>query len=97
MPDRHNPPRGWRGAQPSGIPAGGAIHRPTSSSNKRKQIFTILAIMVALAGSAVGIVYLLRKPPQTYFVPLFITEYNSHQMPVNFLAEPDSQALVDGK
>jgi hypothetical protein len=96
MADRHNPPRDWRGAQPSGTPASGSSPRRAPKSNKPKQIFTILIAIVALAGSVAGLIYVLGKPSQPYFVPLFITEYNAHQMPVNFLAEPDSQALLDG-
>lgn len=96
MADRHNPPRGWRGASGT-TPASGAIQRPAGSSSKRKQIFTILAVMLALVGGVLGLLYLIRPAPRAYFVPLFITEYKFRQIPVNFLAEPDREALVEGK
>jgi hypothetical protein len=95
MADRHNPPRGWRGAQPSGTPASATSHQTSASSGKRKQIFTVLAVMLALAGAVVGIVYSLGPAPKPYFVPLFITEYSA-PVPVNFMAEPDRLALVEG-
>ncbi len=96
MADRHNPPRGWRGTQPSGTPASPASHRPSGSSKKRKQIFTILAVMLALVGGILGLLYWIRPSPRPYFVLLFFTEYTFRQIPFNFLAEPDRQALVEG-
>jgi hypothetical protein len=72
MADRHNPPRGWRGTQAGSTPASGASYQPAGSANRSKQIFTVLAVMLALAGGVVGILYLLRPAPRPYFVPLFI-------------------------
>jgi len=96
MADRHNPPRGWRGAPSGESPAGGARHRPSGSSSKQKQIFIVLAVMLALAGGIAGLVYLLRSPADLYFVPLFITQYSNRQIPVNSQAERDRQAFEDG-
>jgi hypothetical protein len=96
MADRHNPPRGWRDASAGGTPESSASSRPKGSSNKGKQIFTVLAVMLALAGAVVGILYLIRPTPRPYFVPIFITEYTKRQIPVNFQAESDRKALVEG-
>ena len=96
MADRHNPPRGWRGTQAGGTPTTGASARPTGATNKRKQIFTVLAVMLALAGGVAGILYLIRPAPRPYFVPLFIPEYTQKQIPINFEAEADRRALVEG-
>src|SRR5439155_5884243 len=96
MADRHNPPRGWRGAQASGTPTSGASHQPTGSTNRGKQIFGVVAVMPALAGAVLGILYLIRPAPRPYFVPLFIPEYTQKQIPVNFQAEADRRALVEG-
>jgi hypothetical protein len=96
MPDRHNPPRGWRGAQTGGAPASGASYQPAKSTGRGKQIFGVLAVMVALAGAVAGIVYWLRPAPRPYFVPLFIPEYTQKQVPVNFQAETDRRALEEG-
>jgi hypothetical protein len=96
MPDRHNPPRGWRGTPAGGTPASGASYRPAASSGKSRQIFTVLAVMLALAGVVAGLLYLLRPSPKPYFIPVFITEYKYRQIPVNSQAERDRQALVDG-
>src|SRR5439155_2892005 len=95
MADRHNPPRGWRGASASRTPAS-ATTRPSAPSNRRKQIFTLLAVMLALAGVLIGIIYLIRPTPRPYFVPIFISEYTKRQIPVNFQAESDRKALVEG-
>ena len=97
MPDRHNPPRGWRGTQAGGTPSSGAPYRPTASPGKSRQIFTVLAVMLALAGVVAGLLYLLRPSPKPYFIPVFITEYKYRQIPVSSQAERDRQALVDGK
>jgi len=97
MPDRHNPPRGWRGTPAGGAPSSGASYRPAASSGKSRQIFTVLAVMLALAGVVAGLLYLLRPSPKPYFIPVFITEYKYRQIPVSSQAERDRQALVDGK
>src|SRR5437763_4082341 len=96
MPDRHNPPRGWRGAQASGTPASSASYQAGKSTGRGKQIFGVLAVMVALAGAAAGIVYWLRPAPRPYFVPLFIPEYTPKQIPINSQAEADRRALEEG-
>src|SRR5262249_52867586 len=72
MADRHNPPRGWRGTTSGGAPSGGASYRSAPSSGKSRQIFTVLAIMLALAGVVAGFLYLLRPSPTPYFIPVFI-------------------------
>jgi hypothetical protein len=95
MADRHNPPRGWRGTSSAGTPEAGAGHRP-QKSGKSRQIFTILAVMLALIGIVAGFLYLLRPSAKPYFVPIFITEYKQRQIPVNSQAEHDRQALADG-
>src|SRR5262249_17990077 len=97
MADRHNPPRGWRGTPASGTPASAASSRPSGASNKRKQIFTVLAVMLALAGVVGGIVYLIHPTPRPYFVPIFIEEHTHRQIPVTSHAKSDREAIVDGK
>jgi hypothetical protein len=94
MADRHNPPRGWRGTASS--EPSGASYRAAPSSSKSRQIFTVLAIMLALAGVVAGFLYLLRPSPTPFFIPVFITEYKHRQIPVHSQAERDRQALVDG-
>jgi hypothetical protein len=90
MPDPSQNPRGWRGTASSG--AGSA----KGMKPKRQRIFTVLAAMLALAGTIVGLLVLLRPVPEPYLVPLWVAEYSFPQVPVNFLAEPDRRALLEG-
>ena len=65
MADRHNPPRGWRGAQASGTPAspteGKAAVRP-ARSGPYKHLMTGVSYMLPLV-IAGGLAIALVNPP----------------------------------
>src|SRR5256885_3189859 len=50
----------------------------------------------AVAGIIFGLLSWLQPVPRPYFVPIWITEYESRQLPVNAEAEPDREALRSG-
>jgi hypothetical protein len=52
--------------------------------------------MLALAGGIAALLVLVRPAREPYFIPVWITEYKEPQIPVNFLAEADRQALLAG-
>src|SRR5262245_11835022 len=61
---------------------------------RRRKIGLTVALMQLLVGFIAGLLYWLVPAPTTHFVPLWITEYKSKHIPVNFLAGPDRDALV---
>jgi hypothetical protein len=82
-------PRAWHGNEPQSLPAARA------ASGRRRQIFVVLACMLALVGVIAGWLLFLSpfRPPA--FLTVAITEYNASRFPVNAFAAADSQALLE--
>ncbi|MGE3809724.1 MAG: hypothetical protein AB7K24_34085, partial [Gemmataceae bacterium] len=59
-----------------------------------RRIYTIIALMLGLAGIFAGMITWVQPVVPPYFVPLFITEYESPLLPVNAEGDPDRQALT---
>jgi hypothetical protein len=76
----------WRGSGKRG----GVVHKKTS---KGRRVFTLTAVMLALAGAIAAWVFLIRPQHQAYFVPAAFSEYQRPQLPVNGYADQDRRAL----
>jgi hypothetical protein len=83
--------RAWR--QPEGKPASPA--GGPGAPGRGKKIFALLAVMLALAGVIVGLIYWIKPRPEPYFLPLFITDYRAAEIPVIPLAQADREALCN--
>ena len=81
--------RAWR--EPEAAPA-----RPTPAGRRRK-LFLAAGAFLAVLGAIVGLFFWLRPAPDPYFVPLWITEYESPHLPVNAWARQDREALREGQ
>lgn len=79
----------WKGGDGSAPRPG----TPQAKQAKQRKVFGILAVMLALVGIIAAIVYFLRKPPDTTFYPVAISEYEQPDLPVNALAAQDRDAL----
>lgn len=74
-----------------------ASYRETERQRyKQKIIFALLAAFMAIAGAFIGLISWLHPISGSYFVPLWITEYESRLLPVNAQADPDRAALQNG-
>src|SRR5262245_2882995 len=63
---------------------------------KRKQIGTLLFVILALAGAVAAFIWLLQWAAEPYFLPLSITEYKDRHFPANAQADQDRDALLKG-
>src|ERR1700742_2919483 len=68
-----------------------------STGRRQGRIFALLTAMLALAGATVGLLSWLHPLPQPYFIPLWITEYESPRLPVRSQARSDWEALRAGR
>lgn len=73
-----------------------AVLETRLSRLRQRKIHVILALMLALAGVCAGLLTWLRPVPPPFFVPLWITEYESRLLPVEEQAVPDRTALCTG-
>ena len=60
---------------------------------KAARAFVALAVLLALAGVVVGLLFYLRPPPRPVFVSIAVTEYADRNWPVNPFARQDGDAL----
>lgn len=63
---------------------------------RQRRMFLIVAFILTLLGIFVGLLSWLKSAPSPFFVPLFITEYESRLVPINSQANPDREALRAG-
>src|SRR5438128_2571898 len=92
MADQRQPSKvkqGWR----TGERKAGA--RPTGTERRRK-LFTLLFVLLALAGATVAWLIIFRPVREPYFLPLCITEYKDRRLPANAQADQDREALLAG-
>src|SRR5439155_435072 len=66
--------RRWHDESP--VPAG-----PPRPPSRRRQLFVVLAAMLALGAVFVGLLFWLRPRPSPYLVPLWVAEYQSPLLP----------------
>lgn len=90
-----NPPRPaasprWRGDE------GSAGEQKRARAPRRQRLYILLAVMLALLGVLLGLLYWIRAAPSPYFVALWITEYQSRQIPFHPLARQDREAFRKG-
>ncbi len=91
-----SPDRDWRkvASQNQGKPDG-------SSSGKARKLFTLLGILLALAGAVAALIFFPSAPSPPHFLTLPIREYRVEQWPTNPFAVQDGELLVkhfeDGK
>ena len=85
-PNRLRAPRPWRPTAASELAA-----RP--HSNRRRKIFILLAVMLALIGAIAAWFLQIRPFKEPTFLSISLTSYN-HDFPVNAFALADSNALL---
>jgi hypothetical protein len=73
--------------------AGGSTGRAGTSA-RGKKVFAMLAVILALGGVLVGLMYFLRMFRPPVLLSLSITEYSDRRYPPNPFAEQDSQVLL---
>lgn len=74
-----------------------ASYRETEKQrHKNKIVFVLLVGIVGLLGAFIGLLSWVHPIAGSYLVPLWITEYESRQLPVNAQADPDRAALQNG-
>jgi hypothetical protein len=64
--------------------------------SRRQAVFPVLTVMLAFCGVIVGLLSWLRPLPRPYFVPLWITEYESREIPFLPGTRADRDALCQG-
>jgi hypothetical protein len=76
---------------------------PTASGSAKRQvdrrrwrIIVLLACILALAGALLGLLGWIRPVPRPYLFPLWVSTYQSHQIPFLPWAEQDLQVLNGG-
>lgn len=73
-----------------------AVLETRARVRRQRRLFLIAGLMLMLVSVFLGLLSWVRQPPSPYFVPLFITEYESRLIPINAQANPDREALQSG-
>lgn len=67
------------------------------AGQRQRRIFAVLCTMLTLAGATVGLLSWLQTLPRPYFVPLWVADYKSPQLPVRAQVHPDWRSLRAGR
>lgn len=85
---RHRNVRSWREQPRASTPA-------ARSASKRRQVFTLLVVLVFLVGALLAWVLIPRRLPSPHPLPIAVTAYKDFYLPVNARAEQDREALLE--
>lgn len=86
-PKPPSPAQRWRGGQR-------AAGSGRGTSSRGRQLFVLVAVLLALGGAALAWLLFVRGLPAPYVLSLPIREYTARQLPANAFAVQDSDVLL---
>lgn len=81
----------WR--RPAATTSAGRPAPVSRARQQRKKLYRVTALLLALGGAILGMLFWVRSYREPYFLSLVITEYGSRMLPVNAFAKLDGEGL----